>query len=89
MYSSDKNANIVISRPRHDFSIISEWFYEDFMVLNDDKGHFLSVGFHEPLPDFSFNGTTIENVTEEKILGIVTDNKLNFKSHWKKYMQKG
>ena len=51
------------------------------MVLNDDKGHFLSVGFHEPLPDFSFNGTTIENVTEEKILGIVTDNKLNFKSH--------
>ena len=81
MYSSDKTANIVISRPRHDFSIISEWFYEDFMVLNDDKGHFLSVGFHEPLPDFSFNGTTIENVTEEKILGIVTDNKLNFKSH--------
>ena len=59
------------------------------MVLNDDKGHFLSVGFHEPLPDFSFNGNKIENVTEEKILGIVTDNKLNFKSHWKKYMQKG
>ena len=69
MYSSDKNANIVISRPRHDFSIISEWFYEDFMVLNDDKGHFLSVGFHEPLPDFSFNGTQLKMLQRKRFLG--------------------
>ena len=26
MYSSDKNSNIVISRLRHDFAIIPEWF---------------------------------------------------------------
>ena len=58
------------------------------MVLNADKGHFLTVGFNEPYTDFSFNNTTIENVTEEKILGLVIDNKLNFKSHLKNIYQK-
>ena len=36
VYSSDKNNNIVISRLRHDFAIISEWFYKNYMVLNVD-----------------------------------------------------
>ena len=34
MYSSDKNCNIVTSRLRHDFAIISEWFYWYSMVLS-------------------------------------------------------
>ena len=53
------------------FVTISEWFYEDYMVLNADKCHFLTVSFNEPFPDFSFNDTTIENATEEKILALV------------------
>ena len=47
------------------FVTISEWFYENYMVLNADKCHY------EPFPDFSFNDTTIENATEEKILALV------------------
>ena len=43
---SDKNSSIVISRLRHDFAIISEWFYENYMVLNPDKYHFLTLGFN-------------------------------------------
>ena len=35
MCSSDKNANIVISRFRHVFTIMSEWFYENYMVLKE------------------------------------------------------
>ena len=85
MYSSDKNGNIVISKFRHDFAIISDWLHENYMVLNTDKCHFLTVGFNEPFPDDSFDNTTIENVTAEKILGIVIDNKLSFKSHLKVY----
>ena len=56
MYSSDKIADVVTSRLRHDFKIITEWFYEKYMVLNADKCHFLTVGFNEPFLDFSFNG---------------------------------
>ena len=37
--------------------------------------------FNQPFPDFSFNDITIENVIEESNLGIVIDNKLNFKPH--------
>ena len=40
MYSLDKNANIVIYRIRYDFTIISKWFYESYMVLNIDNSHF-------------------------------------------------
>ena len=43
---SDKNSSIGISRFRHDFAIISEWFYENYMVLNPDKYHFLTLGFN-------------------------------------------
>ena len=43
---SDKNSSIVISRLRHDFAIISEWFYENYMVPNPDKYHFLTLGFN-------------------------------------------
>ena len=74
MYSEDKNANFVISKLRHDFEIILEWLYENYMVLNADKNHFRNISFNEPFQDFSFNNTTTENVTEIKILGIVIDN---------------
>ena len=59
------------------------------MVLIPDKCHFLALGFNEPFQDLAFNDTTIENNTEEKILGIVIDNKLNFKSHLKNVCKKG
>ena len=88
MYFSDKNGNILINRRRHDFAIMSGWFYENCMVLNADKCHFLTVSFNEPFPDFSFSDTTIENVTTKNLLGIVIDNKLNFKSHLKIYAKK-
>ena len=88
MYASDKKSNIVISRLRIDFAIISEWFYENYMVLNPDKCHFLTLGFNEPFADFSFKNTIIKNATEEKTLEIVIDNNLNFKSHMKKICEK-
>ena len=86
MQYSDKNSNNVISRPRHDFAIISEWFYENYMVFNPDKCHFLTLGFYKAFPDFSFKNTIIKNITEEKILETAIENNLNFKSHITKYV---
>ena len=88
MCSSDKNFNIVIRRLRKDFAIISEWFYGNYIVLNQNKCHFLTLGFNKLFPDFSFENTIIKNVTEEKILGIVIENNLNFKSCMKKICEK-
>ena len=58
------------------------------MVLNPDKCHLLTIGFNKPFPDFSFENTIIKKVTKEKTLGIVIDNRLNFKSHMKKICEK-
>ena len=88
MCSSDKNFNIVIRRLRGDFAITSEWFYKNYIVLNQNKCHFLTLGFNKLFPDFSFENTIIKNVTEEKILGIVIENNLNFKSRMKKICEK-
>ena len=88
MCSSDKNFDIVIRRLREDFAIISEWFYGNYIVLNQNKCHFLTLGFNKLFPDFSFENTIIKNVTEEKILGIAIENNLNFKSRMKKICEK-
>ena len=44
---------------KYDFALISEWFHKNYVVLNPGKCHFLTLGFNEPFPDFSFNNTTI------------------------------
>ena len=49
---------------------------------------FKTLGFNKLFPDFSFENTIIKNVTEEKILVIVIDSNLNFKSHLKKIREK-
>ena len=53
------------------------------MVLNPDK-YFITLGSTKLFPDFSFKSTIIKNVTKKKILGIVIDKNLNFKSNMEK-----
>ena len=33
MYASDKRVSVIIDLPRHEFTILSKWFYNDFMFL--------------------------------------------------------
>ena len=54
------------------------------MVINSDKCHFLTLGFNKTFTENTIN----KNVAEGKILEIVIDNNLNFKSHMKRYMKK-
>ena len=49
------------------------------MVLNPDKCHFMTLGFTNPLPDVSYKDVIIKNTTQERVLGITIDSKLNFK----------
>ena len=58
------------------------------MLLNSNKCHFLTLGFNKPFRDFSFENTIIKNVTEEKILGMIIDNNVNFKSLMKNICEK-
>ena len=87
MYSSDKNSNIAIRRLRLDFAIISECYYENYMILNPDKCSLLTFVLIN-LSQISPLKIPPKNVTEERILGIVINNNLNLKSHVKKMCEK-
>ena len=55
----------------HDFTILSKWFCNNFMVLNPDKCSFMLLGVDNEL----------KNSKQEKVLGVTIDNKLNFATH--------
>ena len=66
-----------------DFETVTKWFYENYMVLNSGKCHFVCLGKNRENETYFSNNTEMKNSSEEKILGIIIDNKLKFKSHVK------
>ena len=81
LYSANKNIGQIISNLSNDFKTLTKWFYDNYVVLNPDKRHFMTLGFQDQNFDFHYQIVFIRNLAEEKILGITIDNKLNFKSH--------
>ena len=41
LYTSDKSISDIMNSLSHDFTILSKWFYNNFMVLNRDKCSFM------------------------------------------------
>ena len=66
---------------RQDFEIVIKWFFENYMVSNSSKCHFMCLGQNEI---FAYDNIEMKSSKEEKILGVIIDNKLGFKSHVKK-----
>ena len=66
---------------RSSFDTVHQWFYEKYMVLNAGKCHFMCLGNNTENETFLFHNILMENIKEQKILGVIIDNKLNFKSH--------
>ena len=62
-----------------DFRAVNNWFYENFMILNPGKCHFMSIG-----KDTRDEDVTLKNSNEEEILGVTIDRKLTFYQHIKK-----
>ena len=78
-----------------DFRAVNNWFYEDFMVLNPEKCHFMSIGKDTRDEDvFCYDNLTLKNSNEEKILRVIDrkrviiDRKLKFHQHIKKMCRK-
>ena len=81
LYASGESLSIIIENLKANSSWISKWFHKNFMVLNPDKFHFMVLGDSNCTCNFTCNGTTIERSKEEKVLGIMIDDKLTFTSH--------
>ena len=71
LYAYIKSLEIVIYNLRQEFSIYSNWFYDNYMVLNPGKCHFM-------LFDFICNDIILKHSSHKKILDVTIDNKLSF-----------
>ena len=92
LYTFRDNLKTIKDNLRSSFDTAHQWFYENYMVLNARKYHFMCLGNNTENNTFLFHNILMENRREQKILGVIIENKLNFKSHmselWKKASQK-
>ena len=65
----------------NDFLILEKWFFNNFLVLNPDKCHFVTLWTPNTLANFKFENIKIKNSVSEKLLGVIIDNKLDFTEH--------
>ena len=69
--------------PQAGVRAITDWLFENYMILNSAKCHYMCIGKNCIDDTFIHNGKSFENSTEETILGVATDSKLTFDSHQK------
>ena len=72
-----------------DFKILNNWFYENFIVLNPEKSHFMCIGKKiDDSETLNFNNLAIRNSKEVEILGTTLDRNMNFHTHIKNICRK-
>ena len=88
LFSIGKDINKVKDTLAKGFGIVTNWFHENFMVLNSKKCHFMCIGRDGENETFTFKDVCYKSSNEEVILGITIDNKLDFHSHMRKMYKK-
>ena len=67
----------LITRLEHDAALAKEWFESNYMMMNQDKGHFLlSVHKYDTL--FNLGEKRIWESKQQKLLGVHIDRNLKF-----------
>ena len=74
---------------------VSEWLYQNKLVLNIPKCQSILFGTHQRLSkcnvddyNVSINGSSIQQVNEAKLLGVIFDSTLTFQAHIDKICKK-
>ena len=60
---------------------MQKWFYENHMVLNPGKCHYLLLGNRSNSDTINLNRTRLESSSYEILLGILIDLELHFYKH--------
>ena len=81
LYTFGDNLGKIKDNLRNSFDTVHQWFYENYMVLDAGKCHFMCLENNTENETFLFHNIHVENSKERKILSVTIDNKLNFKSH--------
>ena len=79
MNTSNKRVSTIVDSLRHEFTILSKWFY--LIVLNPEKCSFMLLGVDGSLQINLACGDEILKNKKQEVLGATLDNKLNFAIH--------
>ena len=71
----------IILKPN--FQLLQAWFYEDHMVLNSSKCHYLIMNEGIAVESIELGKKTLHAQVEQKLLGIIIHMDLNFQSNTK------
>ena len=66
MYTTDKRVSTIIDSLSHELTILSKWFYNNFMIINPDKCSFLLLGVENSLQTNLACGDEILKNTKQK-----------------------
>ena len=81
LYIFGDNLKKIKDNLRNSCDTVHQRFYENCLVLNAGKCHFMCLGNNTENKTFVFHNIFVENSKEQKVLGVKIDNKLNLKSH--------
>ena len=78
IYACDSNIESVVKTLESDALKIASWFPNNCMKLNEDKCHLMIFGDNSKEISLNIGRVTIQESTEEKLLGVIFDKKLCF-----------
>ena len=81
IFAADYQLDKVLERLETDALVLSKWFPENFMKLNEGQCHILTFGTNQDDIKIKIGEAIVEESSEEKLLGEIIDKNLNFKSH--------
>ena len=101
MFADDTNLSCAGKTPAEiehklnaDLSHVNDWLKANKLTLNTSKTKFMLIASKGKLSQFRtnfcihINGSTIKQVKQKKILGIIIDNELRWTEHVDEAMQK-
>ena len=81
IFAADCQLDSVLERLETDALVLSKWFPENFMKLNEGKCHLSTFGTSQDDIKITVGEAIVKESSEEKLLGVTIDKNLNFKSH--------
>ena len=89
LYTRDQNLQNVVERLESVSLKVMKWLFDNYLKLNEDKCHFLALdaSCEEPVT-IKIGNASVQNSTQEKLLGITIDNKLTFEHRVGGFCQK-
>jgi len=77
-YAAGKDLQYITDELQQATDQLQEWATKEGMPLNVDKTKVMVFGNNQDYVEIKINDTVIENISEQKYLGVVLDHQLNF-----------